>query len=125
MAPDRGARTEPSSGGDRPAVVRVEPLGAELELRRGESLIEAAWREGYHWPTVCFGRAECTACNVLVVEGAEHLSEVGPEEAPALERLRSSGLRNLASRRLACRLEAEGPATVVKHGVRRQGADPG
>jgi 2Fe-2S ferredoxin len=98
--------------------VRVEPLGLELELRPGETLIEAAWREGYHWPTVCFGQAECTACNVVVVAGADNLSEVGPEESAALELLRSTGLPNVAARRLACRLEARGPAVVEKLGVR-------
>lgn len=100
-------------------LVRVEPLGVDLEVRPGETLIEAAWREGYDWPTVCFGRAECTACQVLVIDGAANLSEVGPDEAKALQMLRSSGLSNLAARRLACRLEADGPATVEKPGVRR------
>ena len=100
-------------------LVRVEPLGVDLEVRSGETLIEAAWREGYSWPTVCYGQAQCTECHVVVVDGAEHLSEVGPDEARALLMLRSSGLPNLAARRLACRLEAHGPATVEKPGVRR------
>ena len=103
---------------DRRALVRVEPLGVDLELRAGETLIEAAWRAGYDWPTVCFGQAQCTACNVVVVEGGDNLSHVGPEEATALLMLRSSGLANLSARRLACRLEAHGPATVEKPGVR-------
>jgi 2Fe-2S ferredoxin len=100
------------------AVVRVRPLDVDIEVRPGETLIEAAWREGYSWPTVCYGQAECTACNVVVLEGEEHVSEVAPEEATALELLRSSGLRDLGARRLACRLEVHGPVVVEKRGVR-------
>jgi len=104
---------------DGNAVVRVQPLDVDIEVQPGETLIEAAWREGYDWPTVCYGQAECTACHVVVVEGAENVSDVGPDEAKALELLRSSGLRNLDARRLACRLQVHGPAIVEKRGVRR------
>ena len=47
-------------------VVRVEPIGVTFRLAEGETLIQAAWRQGYDWPTVCGGRAECTACHVLI-----------------------------------------------------------
>lgn len=99
-------------------VVRVRPLEVDIEVEPGETLIEAAWREGYFWPTVCYGQAECTACHVVVLAGAEHVSDIGPDEEKALELLRSSGLRNLDGRRLACRLEVHGPVTVEKRGVR-------
>jgi 2Fe-2S ferredoxin len=105
---------------DGTTIVHVQPLAVDIEVQPGETLIEAAWREGYDWPTVCYGQAECTACHVVVVEGAENLSDVGPDEAKALELLRSSGLRNLDARRLACRLEVHGPVIVEKRGVRRQ-----
>jgi 2Fe-2S ferredoxin len=106
------------------SVVRVEPLGLELPVESGETLIEAAWRAGYYWPTVCYGQAQCTACNVVVLEGEDNLSAQGDEERDAIRTLlRGSGARNLDRRRLACRLEAHGPAVVEKRGVRP--ADPG
>ena len=52
--------------------VRVEPDGHVIPVGEGESLIEAAWRQGYDWPTTCYGQARCTACHVEVVSGGEH-----------------------------------------------------
>ncbi len=43
-------------------VVRVEPLGVSIEVARGETLMAAAERQGYRWPTVCHGQALCTVC---------------------------------------------------------------
>jgi ferredoxin, 2Fe-2S len=94
--------------------VRVEPEGFVLTVESGETLIEAAWRLGYVWPTTCYGKAECTMCHVEVVAGAENLSALGDEEAAALAVLgrRANGLR------LACRLQLAGDAVVRKRGVR-------
>ena len=97
-------------------VVRVQPSGVDIEVLPGETLIEAAWREGYFWPTNCFGQAQCMVCRVRVVEGAENLSEMGTEEANAL---RMNGLGDLVGGRLACLLEVHGPAIVEKEGVQR------
>ena len=96
------------------STVLVEPEAIQLIVERGETLIEAAWRLGYVWPTTCYGRAECTACHVEIISGAEHASTVGEEEAAALALLRGRG-RKL---RLACRLEFDGDAVVRKRGVR-------
>jgi len=41
----------------------------EFYVRDGESLLEAAERQGYAWPFACRGGA-CTNCAVAVVEGA-------------------------------------------------------
>ena len=70
---------------ERGPIVHVEPIGVDLELAPGETIIEAAWRYGYHWPTVCYGQAECTVCHVEVQSGAEHLTPVDDEERDALE----------------------------------------
>jgi ferredoxin, 2Fe-2S len=102
-------------------IVRVEPLGIELNVRDGETLIEAAWREGYFWPTVCFGQARCTACNVEVVDGGENTSQVAAEEEATLRLLRVRGGADLGRRRLACRLMVDGPVVVRKQGVRLEG----
>ncbi|CUU58962.1 2Fe-2S iron-sulfur cluster binding domain-containing protein [Parafrankia irregularis] len=77
---------DPRPGGP---VVRVEPLGVELTVESGETIIEAAWRLGYHWPTTCHGQGACTVCRLEVVRGAEHLVAPDAEEVGALEPLLS------------------------------------
>ena len=100
-------------------VVRVEPIGVTFRLADGETLIQAAWREGYYWPTVCGGRAECTACHVLMEAGEGNA--VTPDEwetamiASVVERTNPA-----APVRLACRLRVSGPVTVYKRAVRKK-----
>jgi ferredoxin, 2Fe-2S len=104
----------------RGPVVHVEPVGADLELASGETIIEAAWRLGYHWPTVCHGQATCLVCHVEVLSGAEHLAPAEGEERDAIEYgLPSAHRRDLTRFRLACRARATGDVTVRKNGVRR------
>ena len=103
----------------RGPVVHVEPIGIDLELLPGETIIEAAWRYGYHWPTVCYGQAECTVCHVEVQSGAEHLTPVEDKEREALDqRLPGVGRRDLTRIRLVCQARATGDVTVHKAGVR-------
>ncbi|HVW42825.1 MAG TPA: 2Fe-2S iron-sulfur cluster-binding protein [Amycolatopsis sp.] len=86
--------------------VRVEPAGLDIEVRHGETLFDAAWREGYDWPTICLGQARCTYCHVRVrADGTAALSRVEKDEQLAIQRiarrlysLDTSGLR------LACQL---------------------
>lgn len=94
--------------------VRVDPDGIEVTIEPPETLIEAAWRLGYYWPTRCYGQAECTACNIEILEGAEHASPIEAEEAAALA---SMGTRRRGVR-LACRTRFDGDAVVHKRGVR-------
>jgi 2Fe-2S ferredoxin len=106
-------------------VVRVEPLGVEFEPEPGETIIESAWRLGYHWPTVCYGQATCTMCHVEILAGEEYFSPIGDEERDALEhRLARGGHRDLTLVRLACRATVAGDVTIRSNGVRRPG-DPG
>ncbi|OHV74366.1 ferredoxin [Pseudofrankia sp. BMG5.36] len=100
--------------------MRVDPLGADLPLDPGETIIEAAWRLGYYWPTTCHGQATCTVCHVEVLSGAEHLTPADDEEQEALEhRLPGARRRDLSRVGLACRARATGDVTVLKKGVRR------
>jgi 2Fe-2S ferredoxin len=108
-----------------PRVVHVEPLGADLELEAGETIIEAAWRLGYYWPTVCYGQAQCTLCHIEVLQGEENLSPLGDEERQTLvHRLGRGGRRDITRLRLACRAQADGGVTVRKEGVRRPDPPP-
>ncbi len=97
--------------------VHVEPAGADIDVGDGESVMHAAERQGYRWPTVCHGQAICTTCFFEVVEGAENLAPVQPLERAALSQ---SPLTQLAAGhvRLACQARVTGPVTVRKRGVR-------
>jgi 2Fe-2S ferredoxin len=97
-------------------VVRVEPLGADVEVQPGETLIEAAWRQGLEWPTVCYAQAQCTLCHVRVLSGSGELGPMGEEEEQAIRTLLGRA-RRPDEIRLACRLEVHGDAVVRKHGV--------
>lgn len=103
--------------GSAPAEVLVEPSEVRLCLLEGESVIEAAWRAGYYWPTVCGGRAECTACFVEVVEGEDAAPPPDEREARQLERVRAR-VGGDAAVRLACCFRPSGAAVVKKKGVR-------
>jgi 2Fe-2S ferredoxin len=102
--------------------VRVEPLGVDLEVEPGESLIEAAWRLGYRWPTTCYGQAECMLCRVEVMAGEEQIEPQGPDEELAL-RIRLPASARRPGVRLACRLRLRGEGVMVrKAGVVPPGA---
>lgn len=104
-------------------MVHVEPSGCDLELEPGETIIEAAWRLGYHWPTVCFGQATCTVCHVEVLSGEDNLTPASDEEQDAIQhRLPGAHRRDLTQLRLACRTGATGDASVRKNGVRHRDA---
>jgi 2Fe-2S ferredoxin len=105
-----------------PVVVRVEPLGAVVTVDPGESLLEAAWRAGLEWPTLCYGQAQCMVCRIEVVSGHDSIVPADDDETTAMRsRLpRSQAGSNI---RLACRMRLCGASEVVlrKHGLRRSG----
>lgn len=97
--------------------VTVEPGGHVLDVEADESLAESAWRQGYRWPTTCWGKAECLVCAVFVLEGENAAADPDDEELEALEGM-SPHLRRPNSR-LACRLRVLRRGLVVeKKGVR-------
>jgi len=104
--------------GARP-VVRVEPLGVDIEVQPGETLIEAAWRQGFDWPTVCYAQAECTLCHVRVLEGSENLAPMQQQESKTIQELLGRA-RHRDAIRLACRLEVRGNVVVRKNGVQQR-----
>jgi 2Fe-2S ferredoxin len=98
--------------------VVVEPSGLRLSVADGESVAEAAWRQGYTWPTTCWGQAECTICWVAVLEGADRVSPVSAEEEGAMEQSLTPHVFTVGVR-LACRLQVHGDGVVLeKKGVR-------
>ena len=104
---------------DAPDVrVRVLPLDVELTVRSGESMMAAAQRQGYFWPTRCRGQAICTACLFEIVSGGEGFDPVKPLEADALESLSEFQARRARQLRLGCQARPRAAATVFKRGVK-------
>jgi ferredoxin, 2Fe-2S len=100
------------------AIVRLLPLDVELTVNEGESVMDAAERAGYRWPTLCGGVGMCTMCWVRIDDQPGHASPMGALERNALETLRwDEGARPEGNVRLACQLRVSGPLTVFKRGV--------
>jgi ferredoxin len=104
-----------ASGGQ----VHVEPIGVTFDLGGDETLIAAAWRAGYYWPTVCGGRAECTACHVVIDGGAANAVPPDPVEILVLAPVAARRGPEVTIR-LACRLKVRGLVRVSKKAVRRR-----
>ena len=101
--------------------MRVEPAGIDIDVAPGETLIQAAWRAGYDWPTLCFARGTCTACRCEIIDGLHLLSERTEAEVALLGDL-DRGVRRANPRRvrLACQARTSGDVTVRKPGVKKR-----
>lgn len=101
--------------------MRVEPAGIDIDVRSGETLMQAAWRAGYDWPTLCYAMGRCTACQCEVLEGLHVLSERTEAEVALVSgldrRVRRTNPRRV---RLACQVTVTGDVTVRKPGVKKQ-----
>lgn len=93
----------------------VEPAGVVIEVRDDETLFDAAYREGYDWPTVCAGQGTCSRCHVKIMQGAEHVSPsvpAAPEERVLKRVAQRSYDNDTEGLRLACQIEFTGDVTV-------------
>jgi len=100
---------------DAVALVRVLPADAALEVDAGESLMAAAGRQGWFWPTVCGGNGECGTCWAVVDSGAEHCSAMEDAERATLRK----GMKaNEPRARLACQVRVSGPVVVTRRSVK-------
>ena len=99
-------------------VARIEPSGLEIPVASGETLMGAARREGYAWPSVCGGRAHCTVCYVRIVQGLASVPPASSAERSALRRARGVDPDTRPDTRLACQLTLHGDIVVRKTGVR-------
>lgn len=101
-------------------VIRLEPLGVDISVADGRSLMRAAEEQGLRWPTVCGGDAECGACSVAVSRAdASTLPPASDKETQALRLIppRPSQTPDDVIR-LACQLRPPVSITVWKRGVR-------
>jgi ferredoxin len=97
------------------SIVTVLPLGLELDVADGQTVMAAAHDAGYVWPTECEGAASCGLCVSIIRTGTEACGPMPPDEHETLDR--TMGMVD-PSRRLACRLTITGPVTLTKRGVR-------
>lgn len=97
--------------------ITVEPSGIELEVHDGETIMGAALRAGYRWPSLCGGDGTCSICWVEVLSGGQRLSEAGPAERDTLE-LVPALVRRTRVVRLACQARVQGDVRVRKTGVK-------
>jgi 2Fe-2S ferredoxin len=95
----------------------VEPSGVVIHVEEGESLMAAAQRAGYRWPTICHGKAECTVCFV-VVEDPNAFSDPERVELAGLEMFAGRALYEGKVLRLACQARPRRDTTVTKRGVK-------
>jgi 2Fe-2S ferredoxin len=101
------------------ATVRVEPSGITLDVRDGETVMAAARRAGYRWPTICGGLADCGACALEVVECGAALPRPTTIEAVRLNVLVERRRYPDRTFRLACQLAPTTDLVVRKTGVVR------
>ena len=97
----------------------VLPAQIEIEAEPGETLLEAAQRQGYSWPTVCGGEGLCRTCYVTVEDGEDALSPVTALEEEGIAALAIVARREGRSVRLACQARPAGSVVVRRTGVQK------
>jgi len=101
-------------------MVQVEPSGAAFDIHDGETIIQAAWRNGYTWPTICGGQGTCKTCVFLTLDGEDNLLAVESWEATGLQSIAASLPNAGRGWRLACQAKVCGDIRLKKIGVRKQ-----
>ncbi len=86
--------------------IRYLPSGVVVEAGPEENLRDAAIRVGVQVPSTCGGVASCGLCKVKVVEGADRLNAMTPDEVGKL-----GNVFFITKERLACQAVATGDVT--------------
>ena len=100
--------------------IDVDPSRVSFDIQADETILEAALRNGYTWPTICGGQGTCKTCVFLTIEGEAHLSPIGSWEATGLRSIEHSLSNNGQGWRLACQAKVSADVRVRKIGVRKQ-----
>ena len=96
-------------------MVRVEPSGVIFGAEPDETIMGAARRNGFTWPSVCGGEGSCRTCFVIVVDGPDWLSPIGGLEQRGINELLS--VRTYPGPvRLACQARPVGDVVVTRSG---------
>lgn len=98
--------------------VKVQPRNVVFMARHGESVFDAARRNGILWPTRCFGRGACRQCYFEISASAmQALSALNDVEEEALRRGLTEPLPGLHTR-LGCQAKVLSDVEVIRAGVR-------
>ena len=65
--------------------VTIEPTGEVIEVEDGQTILQAALRQGVWLPFAC-GHGTCATCKVQVVEGEVDIGEASPFALMDIER---------------------------------------
>ena len=101
-------------------IVHIDGSDVDIAVNPGETVAEAAWRQGFDWPTKCWGQLECMQCFVRIKphEAEVNIVPAGDEEIIAMRTMFPPRLRSPMVR-LGCRLEVRGEGVVLeKKGVK-------
>ena len=98
--------------------VTVLPADIRFDTRPGETLLGAAQRLGYSWPTVCGGEGQCRTCYAIIEDGEDALSPITALEEEGLDALAIVARRSGKPVRLACQAVPIGDLVVHRTGVR-------
>lgn len=100
--------------------VHIDGSDVDIDVNLGEAVAEAAWRQGYTWPTKCWGQLECMVCFVRIKPGDGEVNIVPPseDEIVAMRAMLPPRLRSPMVR-LGCRIEVCGDGVELeKKGVK-------
>jgi phenol hydroxylase P5 protein len=84
----------------------IEPLGATIEVGDGQTLLDAALRQGIYLPHAC-GHGLCGTCKVLVVDGEVDHGPANPFALMDVERDEGKTLACCATLRCDATIEAD------------------
>jgi adenylate cyclase len=87
--------------------IDILPDGTETEASEQETILQALLRSGVPHAHVCGGKARCSTCRFLVLEGLENCSPPTPKEQRIASRLHFP-----PDIRLACQTHISGPIKI-------------
>ena len=83
--------------------LRIQGQSAETTLALGQSILDAALRQGIDLDHACGGVCACSTCHVKIKTHADAFSEASDDELDQLDEARDVGLDS----RLACQAKLE------------------
>lgn len=100
--------------------VRFQPGGKPVDVRAGTTLLEASRKARVQVRSRCSGGLSCLMCKVIVVEGADRLSEPRQNELEKLGDWAGRGYRFSCQAKVMGDVTVELPEDPLKAAVRAQ-----
>jgi ferredoxin len=96
------------------AVITILPSGLKFEIEPGTNLLQAAICHELAWPHTCGGKAQCTTCAYVLIQGHENVTPMNRLEEHQL--VTRKGRHAITQRiRLACQTVVKGDIIVRKN----------